>query len=326
MSQISVNCRLGLGYWLEKFHNTLPFTCCSSSLTQMHRFFQILIAAILFCGSGGAVLAGGQIIGGQFRISESYDALGRKIAETDAEGKLTRFGYDPMGRLLEVRQYLDQVVAQGDEALDPALIGDADVISTRYDYDELGRQTKQIDAEGRTTRYSYDAMGRRQSRELPLGQTESFTYYADGNLSSRTDFNGETTLYFYDSLGRLVERRPSVAARNRDTSEEWAGAWLATFTYTPNGQRASQALWDNEDGVAWWAMYEYDTFGHLALKITLDGEIDYIHDAAGNLLLTAAVSGGVETETHYGYDSMGRLNRVDDRTGIAAGVPGRMTE
>ncbi len=124
----------------------------------------------------------------------TYDALGRKVAATDQSGKITRYRYDANGRLVEVRQYLDQSLAASDAAfsLQPSAVG---VVSTTYAYDELGHQTSQTDSLGRVTSYAYDSLGRRISRTLPGGQGESHGYDAAGNLTSKKDFNGYTTSY-----------------------------------------------------------------------------------------------------------------------------------
>jgi len=43
---------------------------------------------------------------------------------------------------------------------------------TRFEYDELGNQLSQTDANNHTTSYTYDNAGRRLTRTLPLGPQE----------------------------------------------------------------------------------------------------------------------------------------------------------
>jgi len=60
----------------------------------------------------------------------------------DQAGTRTEYGYDGLGRLTEVRQFLD-----------------GETLTTSYTYDSQGNKLTQTDAEGRTTRWSYDSWG-----------------------------------------------------------------------------------------------------------------------------------------------------------------------
>jgi RHS repeat-associated protein len=248
------------------------------------------------------------------QTSTTYNVLGQRIAMTDQEGRLTRYRHDALGRLLEVRQYLDQYLAASDSGYSlPAT--HSSLLSTSYAYDELGRQTSQTDAQGRTTRYEYDALGRRTARTLPGNTRETYAYDDAGRLESHTDFNGETVEHLYDEHDRLIARVPSATARSR-------GALKATFTYTPNGQRQTQRLYDAADQSVWWENYTYDERDRLASKQTPIGTLTHLHDAQSNLTATATTAG---SELHYAYDSENRLFEVEDRRAIPSTAEGRLT-
>ena len=95
-----------------------------------------------------------------------WNANGTKQSETDPNGNVTQYGYDPVGRLNQV---------------------------TSYGYDNLGNKIRQTDAEGRITKWEYDAANRVTARILPGGQRETFAYDATGNLATKTDVDGKTT-------------------------------------------------------------------------------------------------------------------------------------
>ncbi len=99
------------------------------------------------------------------------DALGRTVAETDANGRRTRFGFDAGGRLTSVTDAANRV--------------------TEYGFDAAGNMTSQRDALGRVTRYEFDAGGRRKARILPMLQRETLDYTVTGAVRRRTDFEGQ---------------------------------------------------------------------------------------------------------------------------------------
>jgi RHS repeat-associated protein len=213
----------------------------------------------------------------------AYDALGRVLGRTDANGLTTQYGYDALGRLTSVTDALHQV--------------------TSYFYDEVGNRITQTDANMHATSYAYDQRGRRIQRKLPLGQTESYAYDNNGNLSSRTDFNGHTTTYSYDNLNRLL-------AKNADAFfvANHLGAASVSFTYTPQGQRATMS---DASGAS---TYTYDARNRLITKATPEGTLRYTYDAAGDVK-TIQSSNTNGANLTYAYDALNRLATVTDANG-----------
>ena len=222
----------------------------------------------------------------QTTSTTAYDALGRVMSKIDQAGKVTAYGYDALGRLTSVTQ--------------DAVTGGLNLL-TQYGYDEVGNRISHTDANNHTTTYAYDQLGRRTGRTLPAGQSESYVYDAGGNLKSKTDFNGKTTTYTYDSNNRLLTKTPDPSF----------SAPAVSFTYTPNGQRATMA------DVSGATAYTYDARNRLTQKQTPFGALSYTYDSASNLLTLKSSNSGGASDT-YTYDQLNRLSTVTDASGATS--------
>jgi RHS repeat-associated protein len=217
--------------------------------------------------------------------------LGRVTTRTDANGKITAYGYDSLGRLTSVTQ--------------DAVVGGLNLL-TQYTYDEVGNRLTQTDANNHTTQYAYDQRGRRIGRALPAGQVETYAYDASGNLSSRTDFNGRTTAYTYDTVNRILSK-----AADPYFVTNHIGAASESFTYTATGKRATMV---DASGTT---TYTYDTRDRVTSKATPEGTLSYSYDAASDVkTIQSSNTGGASMA--YGYDALDRLSTVTDANGATS--------
>jgi len=251
----------------------------------------------------------------------TYNVLGQRVAATDQEGKLTRYRHDGLGRLLEVRQYLDQALAASDAAftLPVTAVG---LVSTRYAYDEAGNQTAQTDARDHVTRYQHDALGRRLKRTLPAvdgaAKFESFRYDTWGDLWQRDDFAGRTTTFGYDELHRLTSKQadpshPSLAYSHAVARVE--------YDHDDNGAREAARTYNASGDLLYTEHTPRDERGRVDYKDTADARLDYDYYENGLLKdIVSATSGGVNLG--YRYDELNRLAHVDD---ASRGLPVRTT-
>jgi len=215
---------------------------------------------------------------------ENYDVLGRLTLKTDQSGISTQYGYDKLGRLTSVISAEQTALAT----------------TTRYEYDEVGNKRQQMDANLNTTTWTYDELGRVKTRTLPEGQQESFAYDVNGNQEHHIDFNNHQTRFDYDSNDRLI----MVTYHDGSTEE---------YTYYDNGQRHSAT---DARGTT---TYTYDDRDRLTTETQPDGTVlSYDYDAAGNRTLLQTVipnaqSGTTDTTaTQYSYDNLNRLHTVTD--------------
>ncbi len=211
----------------------------------------------------------------------SYDAAGRRIAQTNQAYITTGFGYDGAGRLTSVTNALGTSVQT----------------VTRYQYDEAGNEIAQIDALNRNNTYAYDCMGRRIAHTLPGGQSEGFAYDLAGNLIFATNFNHVIITNQYDVMNRLTNRAS-------------VNGYQVSYTYTITGQRATMT--DPSGSTS----YSYDSRDRLTNKVVnwgnpvvLSVSLNHRYDANGNLTnLWSSTSGGATNV--YQYDALNRLTNV----------------
>jgi len=230
--------------------------------------------------------------------TRDYDAtLGRVTRETDPNGAITTYAYDPFGRLIAVRRPGDE---QGRATLEVSYtstlglqvdvqqkIDEQTVTHLRLVYDGLGRKVQQriVGAlvDGQTTDvvvdYVYDAYGR------VIRQTMPYT------ASQTTITVTQTT---YDLLGRV---RTVQAPDGTTTHYTYAlSQGLLTVAVTdPNGQITYR---------------EQDAWGRLvAVRPPLGPEVTYHYDPLGRL--TAVAYAGA-TRVQLVYDEGGRKVRLSD--------------
>ena len=164
---------------------------------------------------------------------------------------------------------------------------------TRYQYDEAGNQTNQIDALNRTNAYAFDGMGRRISHMMPGGQVEGFAYDLASNLTNQTNFNGAVITNQYNSVNRL-------------TNCSSINGYNVRFAYSPTGQRTSMV---DASGTT---TYGYDIRDRLLSKTNSWNSgptvvLNYGYDANGNVTNIWATNG---VNLAYSYDPLNRLTNV----------------
>jgi RHS repeat-associated protein len=165
----------------------------------------------------------------------SYDAYGRKVAETTGTGVTRSYSYDLMDRVTSV-SFSDGTP------------------QVSYVYDATGNVIRRSDGGG-STAYSYDALRRLVSRSTtPLGVTTCPTIGSDStvcygydeasNLTSVSDGRG-TTKYHYDKLN-LLDQLTEASGR------------IDLFAY--NGDHKRTDSWFNTSGAN--ASATYDSSGN----------------------------------------------------------------
>jgi len=218
----------------------------------------------------------------------TYDAFGREISKTDANGNMTNFHY--AGHALPI------------EIIHP------DQSRETLSYTQTGLLESHINQDGLKTSYAYDILDRVTEKLFSTADKEvgSETFVYDSfNLLKKTDLEGNCTNYTYDGAGRIV-------------SEEVLGN-LITYSYDTLGRISSITNHNGENSL--YTNYERDLLDRILEKKCTDAlgtvlfEITYSYDLDGNVAsITRNINDNNATE-HFVYDAFQRRIEVIDAEG-----------
>lgn len=275
-----------------------------------------------------------------FTTRYGYDAVGRRVAVTNALGEVARFAYDANGNQTNVvdalgrtnRFVFDALNRQtqtfypdgtsestGYDALDRKITSTNQAgIITRFGFDALGRLTVVTNAFGTAqtmaTRYVYDEAGNLLQQIDGLNRTNRFEYDALGRRTKETLPGAQAQTFGYDAVGnltRLTNFNGSVITNqfdvlNRLTNKASINGYQIRFAYSPTGQRTTMV---DASGTN---TYTYDLRDRLLTKTTPQGTLAYVYDLFGNLQsIESSTANGARLT--YSYDALNRLTNVVDR-------------
>ena len=248
----------------------------------------------------GRLLATRDALG--FEKKTTYNAAGDVVTVQDRRGGITRYEYDPVGR---VRKKVDPNGAVWSYDWCAAIAGGASsgcsscsrggdsfcelvdpngnrIVQT---FDALGRVTKVVDTLGNSNVIEYDAAGRRIAETDANGHTTRFTWDEAGRLAAVREASGAVTAYTYDGNG------------NRLTQKDAKGnVW--TFTYDALNRVVAAS-----DPLQRKTTYTYDLLGNLTSRTDADGKTTTYTYTIGRLTGVALPDGTTEA---YAYDAVGR--------------------
>ncbi|MBF0103151.1 MAG: RHS repeat protein, partial [Desulfobacterales bacterium] len=246
----------------------------------------------------------------QKSIQYAYDSLDRKIYDIMLPGD---------GRVLKTNYTYYETKGWLKTTQDPR--GNI----TEFEYDDLGRVTKVIDANNKKiTEVKYDSNGNIIEVLDPKTNKTSYQYDALNRLVKRTDLDGKSWLYNYDGNGNLVYyENPGTYAMsyeyyplNRLKKVSYAYNYESvdrseSFTYDDNGnaKTMTEAMQSNSKTTS----YAYDELNRMTSKTDGFGQaVGYAYDGEDNL--TAVTYPGNKI-VGYDYDVVNRMASVSDWMG-----------
>ena len=290
-------------------------------------------------------LAGAEL---DWSYAYAYDYRGNLVTETDSEGTLQeKHLYRTDGKLMH-SQFADgneleysYGINGMQQEIRTARSQQADRAAQVYTYDARGRITGIQDGNQNQTGHQMDPWGRVHQIETAEGGKENFTYDYAGHVTSTTDANGGVITYRYNSQGKVCEiidqEGNSETFRydregRRIFHEDRIGNQVRT-TYNVDGrpvlERACDHMGENEVSRSW----EYDGIGNV--KKAVAGGFCYTYEyrpdgklikksSSGRTLISCTYHADKSLKSltdvsgktvHYGYDSLGRLERICDDNG-----------
>ncbi|MGE5474544.1 MAG: S8 family serine peptidase [Ignavibacteriales bacterium] len=222
----------------------------------------------------------------------AYDALGRKVTETNAKGAVKTYYYDDSGNVIETT--IRKSASYSEQALETNT------------YNLSGNITSKTDGNGNTISYEYNAFGKVRKVTYPSdatlpSRTVTNQYDIMANLKRQEDTAGKVNIFTYDNMGREL----TSTEQKTDGTEA-----ITTITkYDKNGNKRFEINGNN--------VLTENTFDALDRKITSKvtvGGIDQIttnnYDEDDNLLSETDWRGNTLS---YVYNPLDRLIQKIDQ-------------
>ncbi|ACK68468.1 YD repeat protein (plasmid) [Rippkaea orientalis PCC 8801] len=266
------------------------------------------------------------------RTQTEYYQDGQVKANINERGYRTEYIYDANDQLIEIiypeLEYNPGINFTTTSTYDVVgrKIAETDGLgrTTNYVYDELGRLTKTLFADGTFTTSTYDKLGRRITTTDQEGKVTNYEYDSLGRLTDVVQYLNQNSLnpteirteYGYDELGRLIWVED---ANDHKTNYEYDKLGRRTDIELPLGQRSTtsydevgniETVTDFNEKII---TYFYDEQNRLIKKLFADNSsVDYTYTLTG-LRETITDSRGTTT---YTYDERDRLIAQTDPTGV----------
>jgi RHS repeat-associated protein len=282
---------------------------------------------------------------GRRAVKTEYDAAGRVVAVTDANGNRTEQAFDPLNFAETVKDsrgnptvilYNDRgnvvrtelatefgpIVTQtvyGDPAnpdKETTVVNPRGVVTSKT-YDDRGNVLTETTPDG-TTAYTFSAADKLLTVTDTLGRVTAYDYSPQGNLVRVVNALGDSSLFTYDGVGRVSTF--ADFAGNVTMFLDYCACGRPTTVRNPDGTvrrietNGFSQVTKTTDESGNTTENEYDRVGRL-VRVT-DGEghattYEY-QPGTANVLSVTDPLGNV---TRYAYDDGGRKTRITDAEG-----------
>ncbi len=181
---------------------------------------------------------------------------------------------------------------------------------TRFEYDPLNRQIKEVDAEGNTWTFQYDPVGNRTVRVDAKGQTTTYSYYLDDQVQQISYENGSFVAFTYDPNNNRLKMVDSIGtstwnydALNRVNEVNDSLHRILKYGYDAVGNRVNMTYPDGR--TVNYGYYKNDWLQ--SLTDPENGVTSYRRDGVGN---TTQILNPNETFTGIQYDKVNRILQI----------------
>ncbi len=283
---------------------------------------------------------------------KQYDAYGRVITETDANGNVTRFDYsqdqgrtiqvtsadqgvtkttyDAWGRQLIVNRNNNLASYTYNDQAKTLTVKSPEGLQTITQYNEFGDVVQVTQANQGKSTYLYNDNGQKTKETNAVGATTNYVYdKKTGLLSESTDAVGVKTSYYYDNANRVISQIVTLSAtESQETSYSYDGLGQRLEVIEAKGsanERVTQYGYDkagnlisvtqDAKGLKLVTSYSYDETGR-QVKVTDKGLTTvYTYDVLGRRISEVKDPGGLALKVEYRYDANGNVTRKIDEAG-----------
>lgn len=253
----------------------------------------------------------------------SYDAFGRAINTTDADGKVRQTGYDRAGRVLTTTDPLGGVTTYEYDGRGAVVtIKDRTWTSlvdnkTTFTYTAFNRQVVMTTAQGLVTTTVNNAYGQTVSITDGASRKVSYSYDRDGRLQTTVVDEGSGTLNLttenhYDKAGRLSWVLDAAGSKT-------------SFTYDAANRVLTRKVDDGGLGLV--TTYAYDAKGQQTTVTDAAGRVTQVaFDLDGQTTMVTADPADLKISTKYEYDLAGRTLKVSQGSGTTSFTATKVTD
>ncbi|OUR88395.1 hypothetical protein A9Q81_23950, partial [Gammaproteobacteria bacterium 42_54_T18] len=232
----------------------------------------------------------------------TYDEVGNKLTQTDAEGRVTSWTYDYFGRVLT------RELPEG--------------MTETFTYDDSARTVAHTDFNGKTNTTYIDNQGRVDHIDYHDGNSEAYTYWDNGQVHTVTDQHGVTETAF-DVRDRLdYEIKPDGTrldyeyddVGNREQVKVTRGTIITVTDYTFDALNRLDTVTD-ASGVTSYTYYDNGSLWTVTFPNGVVSEYQYNDVNQLEVLTTKDKDGVVLSSYTYGLDDTGRRDDITEADG-----------
>lgn len=261
--------------------------------------------------------------------SKTVNANGDIISATDAMNNTVSYTYHSSGQPLSIEAAGATTSMTYNNKGQQISLANADAGTTHYEYDALGRLTKQTDARGYEFTMTYDVAGRSVTKTCPDNVTVSYAYKTNGLpdyiLSAETGKGYHKQSFSYDSYGRTISVTDEIAAGETYTSRYMYDNYNRVIQKTyPSGYQIKYAFSDingqltkilKSNNAPIWELQAENSKGQVT-QFKWGNTIQSDNTFSENGFLTQQTTGNIY-QMRYTYDETkgNLLYRYDTKTG-----------
>jgi RHS repeat-associated protein len=256
----------------------------------------------------------------------TYDPNGNLLTRVEAFGKpearTTSYTYDAAGQQLTATRGSSTYSYTYDTYGNVVTVKDPLNNTTTYTYDVMGNVLTAKDARNNIWNYTYDASGNLLTEKDPLGNTFTYTYDGMGNRLTSKDAKNNTTSYVYDIRGRLLTITDAAAKQlsltyNNDgqvTREVDRAGKVTSYQYAADGR-----LLNIQDGNTNTIAQQFTQgaggfFDAASIQYPTFTQ-GFAYDKRNRTVTNSSSFAGKTLNTRFAYDGTGQITDITDANG-----------